>query len=131
MKKIIIIILITIGAILVKIPPYVELNNLAIIESIGISYNDENYTIWLKEMLPIKDQNGINYNFKYYKRSSDSIENAYKKIKSKTKKKLYLKRIKLLITNVGESEKITKELKINPPSILHTNEPIYKELKDN
>ncbi len=131
MKKIIIIILIAIGAILVKIPPYVELNNLAIIESIGISYNDENYTIWLKEMLPIKDQNGINYNFKYYKGSSNSIENAYKKIKSKTKKKLYLKRIKLLITNVGESEKITKELKINPPSILHTNEPIYKELKDN
>ena len=49
MKKRIIIITVIVLTYFIKIPPYVELNNLAIIESIGIEYKDNQYIIYLKE----------------------------------------------------------------------------------
>ena len=129
MKKIWIIILFILIIIFPKISPYVELNNLAIIESVGVSYNNGNYTIWLKEVIPIKDEQGINYDYKYYKGTGNSVKSAYKKISSKTKKKLYLKRTKLLITNLEHSQKIIDDLNIKPKSILHLTKDIFKELK--
>lgn len=130
MKKVGIIILLISIVVFPKISPYVELNNLAIIESIGVSYKDENYTIWLKEVIPIKDEQGINYEYEYYKGTGQSIEKAYKEITLKTKKKLYLKRTKLLITNLKHSQNVINALKIKPKNILHSTESIYKELKN-
>lgn len=130
MKKVGIIILLISIVVFPKISPYVELNNLAIIESIGVSYKDENYTIWLKEVIPIKDEQGINYEYEYYKGTGQSIEKAYKEITLKTKKKLYLKRTKLLITNLKHSQNVIDDLNIKPKDILHSTESIYKELKD-
>lgn len=131
MKKVLITVLIILSLLIIKIPPYVELNNLAIIDSIGVSYNDRNYTIYLKEIIPVKDENGITYEYEFYKSNGDSIDACYKNIKNKTKKKLYLKRIKLLITNLKNSDNILEELDINPEEILHSSENIYKELKKN
>ena len=85
MKKVGIIILLISIVVFPKISPYVELNNLAIIESIGVRYKDENYTIWLKEVIPIKDEQGINYEYEYYKGTGQSIDKAYKEIILKTK----------------------------------------------
>lgn len=130
MKKVGIIILLISIVVFPKISPYVELNNLAIIESIGVSYKDENYTVWLKEVIPIKDEQGINYEYEYYKGTGQSIEKAYKEITLKTKKKLYLKRTKLLITNLKHSQNVINALKIKPKNILHSTESIYKELKN-
>lgn len=130
MKKVGIIILLISIVVFPKISPYVELNNLAIIESIGVSYKDENYTIWLKEVIPIKDEQGINYEYEYYKGTGQSIDKAYKEIIFKTKKKLYLKRAKLLITNLKHSQNVIDDLKIKPKNILHSTESIYKELKN-
>lgn len=130
MKKVGIIILLISIFVFPKISPYVELNNLAIIESIGVSYKDENYTIWLKEVIPIKDEQGINYEYEYYKGTGQSIDKAYKEIILKTKKKLYLKRAKLLITNLKHSQNVIDDLKIKPKNILHSTESIYKELKN-
>lgn len=130
MKKVGIIILLISIVVFPKISPYVELNNLAIIESIGVSYKDENYTIWLKEVIPIKDEQGINYEYEYYKGTGQSIDKAYKEIILKTKKKLYLKRTKLLITNLKHSQNVIDDLKIKPKNILHSTESIYKELKN-
>ena len=129
MKKIFIGIFILLSLLIIKIPPYVELNNLAIIDSVGVSYNDRNYTVYLKEIIPIKDENGITYEYEYYKGNGSSIDACYRNIKNKTKKKLYLKRIKLLITNLKNSDNILEELDINPEEILHSSENIYKELK--
>lgn len=131
MKKVLITVLIILSLLIIKIPPYVELNNLAIIDSIGVSYNDRNYTIYLKEIIPVKDENGITYEYEFYKSNGDSIDTCYKNIKNKTKKKLYLKRIKLLITNLKKSNNILEELDINPSEILHSSENVYKELKKN
>lgn len=131
MKKIIFIISVILLSFILPIPEYVELNNLAIIESIGINYKNDNYTIYLKELIPKKDDNGITYQYHYYKETSNSITNAYQKIKNKTKKKIYLKRVKLLITNKKLSNKIQKELNIKPTQILHTKKDILEELKSN
>ena len=56
MNKLLIIFLL-IPLLFINIPPYIELNNLAIIEEIGIKQNKENYTLYLKEIIPIKEDN--------------------------------------------------------------------------
>ena len=66
MKKIFILILIILGGIIFKIPEYKELNQLAIIESIGLYYDESNYVIYLREIIPIKSDEGIDYEYKYY-----------------------------------------------------------------
>lgn len=131
MKKIFIILIIILGAYIIKIPTYVELNNLAIIEQIAINYKNEYYTIYLKEIIPKKDENGINYEYAYYKASGKNIKSTLNKLNNKTKKKLYLKKVKSLITNLNTTKKVIKELNINPQNIIHTKKDIYKKLKDN
>jgi len=129
-KKLILVIILIALSIFVKIPNYVELNNLAIIESIGIDYNNSHYTIYLKEVIPIKDDLGINYKYKYYKDDGKNIRETITKLKSKTKKKLYLDKVKFLVTNTTTSMKISKELNINFKYIYHTKNNILKKLKE-
>ena len=129
MKKLFIIIIIILGAYIFKIPKYNELNNLAIIESIAVEYDGTNYTLYLKEIIPTKNDQGIKYDYKYYQEKDKTIESSYKKIKEKTKKKLYLKRCKFLITNIHNSENIIRILSISPEIIYHEPNNIYKKLK--
>lgn len=129
MKKLFIIIIIILGAYIFKIPKYNELNNLAIIESIAVEYDGTNYTLYLKEIIPTKNDQGIKYDYKYYQEKDKTIESSYKKIKEKTKKKLYLKRCKFLITNIHNSENIIKILSISPEIIYHEPNNIYEKLK--
>ena len=129
MKKIILIILLLSELLIINIPPYVELNNLAIIEEIGVIKENNQYTLILKEVIPIKDNQGIKYKYKYYQESSPTLINAYKKLKKDTKKKLYLKKAKSLITNISSSNKILKILNIKPSSIIHTKDNILKKIK--
>ena len=121
MKKIILILLIIIELFIIKIPKYEELNNLAIIKEIAIEYKENKYTIYLKEIIPIKDNQGINYKYKIYKETSSTIKEAYNKIKKKTKKKIYLNKVQKLKTNIKNTNKIKKELQIKPKSIIHSN----------
>lgn len=122
MKKTLLILIIILELISIKIPPYVELNNLAIIEEIVVEKNQSQYTIILKEIIPIKADQGINYEYKYYEETSSSIKKAYDKLHQNTKKKLYLKRVKSLITNINISSEIISELNINPSTIIHTQD---------
>lgn len=120
MKKIILILLIVLELLLIKIPPYVELNDLAIIENITVTYQNNQYTLTLKEIIPIKADQQINYKYKIYKASAKTIKKAYKKIKTTTKKKLYLTKVKSLTTNLLSSDEILIELNISPKTIIHT-----------
>ena len=130
MKKRFLILLFLISmSIFFKIPEYVELNNLAIIEGVGVSYNNNHYTVYLKEIIPTKDNLGINYKYNYYKEDGKTIKTTLKKLQKKTKKKLYLSRAKFLITNKKTSNKILKDLNLNIKYIYHTNNNIYKKLK--
>ena len=87
MKKILLILLIILELSLIKIPNYIELNNLAIIEEIAIEQKNDQYTIILKEIIPIKASEGINYKYKFYKQTASTLNKAYKLIVNKTKKK--------------------------------------------
>ncbi len=128
MKKVLLILLIIVSIYFIKIPKYVELNNLAIIEGAGIYYNKKEYTIWLKEIIPLKEEEGINYEYHYYKGSANSLSKALSKIEKNTKKKLYFKQIKYLVTNLNNSKKISKYF--HPKNIQHAKENIYQLLKE-
>lgn len=65
MKKIIMIILIIGLLIIVKIPKYVELNNLIIIDQIHVDCRDE-YYLKFREVIPKRDNNDITYKYKQY-----------------------------------------------------------------
>lgn len=100
MKKIILIILIIIPLLMIKIPKYRELNHLKIISSVGIDCI--NNKVYLKEIIPIKDDNGIEYKYKLYE-----FNDLGKVIKSK---KYYIKKTTKVITNC-QSNKIPNYFK--------------------
>ena len=130
MKKILLIIIILLEISLIKIPNYVELNNLAIINSIGIIEENNRYTIILKEIIPIKSDQGIDYKYKYYKETSTSIKKAINNLTKKTKKKLYLNKTKSLITNMITTKNTIHLLNINPNTIIHTKDNIEILIKN-
>lgn len=131
MKKLIIIIILVASFFIIKIPPYVELNGLAIIEGVGMSYKDSKYTLWLKEIIPLKGENGISHKYKYYKDSGSSVQECYQKIQRKNEKKFYLKRVKFLVTNLKRSDEIIETLEIDPDIILHSRKNVLQALKKN
>lgn len=126
MKKILLILIIVLELSIIKIPKYTELNNLAIIEEIAIEEKNNKYTIILKEIIPTKADQGINYEYKYYQETSTTINKTINKISHKTKKKLYLNKAKSLITNINITDKIINELNIKPSTIIHTNNVLDK-----
>ena len=121
MNKLLIILLL-IPLLFINIPPYIELNNIAIIEEMGIKQNKNNYTLYLKEIIPIKEDNSIKYEYKYYESTSKNIKTCLKKINNKTKKTIYINKVKIIYTN--KNINIKKELGIKPNSIKLTNKDI-------
>ena len=121
MNKLLILLLL-IPLFFINIPPYIELNNIAIIEEIGIKQNKNNYTLYLKEIIPIKEDNSIKYEYKYYESTSKNIKSCLKKINKSTKKTIYLNKVKTIYTN--KNINIKKELGIKPNSIKLTNKDI-------
>lgn len=127
MKRYILLLLILLELSLIKIPTYVELNNLAIITDIAVIEENNRYTLLLKETIPIKDDQGINYKYKYYKKTAKSLDNAYTNLQKSTSKKLYLNKVKSLTTNIPISSSILNSLKIKPSEIVHTTIAKIKE----
>ena len=62
-NTIIIFVILFIFSLFVKLPKYKELNHLKIIDKITITCD----TYKLREVIPTKDDNGIEYEYKYYK----------------------------------------------------------------
>lgn len=127
-KKLILFLILIFISIFIYIPKYVELNNLAIIEGIGIKYGNNTYIVYLKEMIPIKDDLGINKKYKYYMVKSSSINTAFKDLKKKTKKKLYYKACSYIVTNKKISINMINKLSLNTKNIYHTKD-VYNKLK--
>lgn len=105
MKKIIIFSFLFIILFLFVVPKYNELNNISIIEYIGIEKINNNTTYYLKEIIPKKNNYNINYTYKIHKGKS------IKDIENKTNKKFYLNKVKLIITNTSDFElNISKDI---------------------
>ena len=62
-NTIILFIILFVFSLFVKLPKYKELNSLKIIDKVLIECND----IVLREIIPNKDDNEIEYNYKYYR----------------------------------------------------------------
>lgn len=134
MKKVIIgilcLIVVVIAFFLIKIPAYVELNNLMIVEGIGVECNHDSYRIYLKEVIPTKDDTGITYKYKVYDSDdSNSLDKVYKKMESNSQKKIFYKDARYVITNCTKSDEIINYFKIDPNYIEHTNDDIRSEMK--
>jgi hypothetical protein len=127
MKRIILIIIVFIGLIFIKIPKYIELNNLIIVEGIGLECRDE-YTLYIKEVIPIKSDNGITYKYKIYENKSNEIDKLFDDIIDNSNKLIFYRDTKYIITNCDSSSIITDKLKLNVNYIKHTKNNIKKEL---
>ena len=92
MKKIILIGIIIIIKII--IPPYQELNNIIIVDKIEINCN-KIIKIKIKEIIPIKKDNTIKYEYKYYQKEGNNIKEILKQIEIEEKKKIYLNHHKI------------------------------------
>lgn len=84
MKKYILIIVLLFLSLFIKVDKYIEINNLKIIDSIYVC--DSYY--YLEEIIPIRDDNGINYDKKIHKvkNISDKYFIKYAKYKKCIKK---------------------------------------------
>ena len=128
-KYLAILITIILMTIFIKVPKYVELNNLILVDGIGVSCRNESYTLFIKEIIPTKKETGIIYSYKIYEDTNSNINKAYKNIEKKVNKKIYSKEARYIITDCDKSNKIIKYFNINPKYIKHTKKNIDKEIK--
>ena len=96
---------------------YVELNHLAIIKEIDINCLDF-YNVTLKEIIPEKKDNGIEYQYHNYYFNGDDLFTIKNDI-SNYKKKLYLKHLRVFRTNCNNYKDIKKVLNISPRKTIY------------
>ena len=92
-KDLIIIGILVILKLLLPINPYVELNHIKIIKEIKIECEEE-IIIEYKEIIPTKDDNGLEYEYKIKKIKGKKIKEVTSKIKKK--KNMYLDKAKII-----------------------------------
>ena len=110
MKKIILLPLILL--LLTGCIKYQELNNMAIITTIGIDKKDNIYQVTLKETIPKKEENKVSSEYKYYKGQGNTIKKAIKDASNNSSKDIYLKQVQnFLITNPKYCKEIPKSFK--------------------
>ena len=127
-KYVLIIVIIIFMMIFIKVDDYVELNNLVLVDGIGVSCRDNSYVLFIKEIIPKKKDTGIEYSYKVYEDTNSSIEGAYKNTSKEVSKKIYSKEARYIITDCHKSDKNTEYFKINPKYIKHTKKSIEKEI---
>jgi len=112
---------------IIEIPSYVELNNLMIVEGIGVSCEEDGYKLYLREIIPTKEDAGITYKYKIYgSEGVKSLNEAYRGIEKEENKKIFYKDCRIIITDCSESKKIVKHFDIKPNTILHTSDVLKK-----
>ncbi len=104
MKKILIIIILLISTSCIK---YNDLNELSIIKSIGISYNNS-YTLYAEIYEEIKKDNEPKT--RIYELHGETIEETFNKLKSFSNKEIFLSHIDLLILDKNLKDKNYQEI---------------------
>ena len=129
LKHTLVLILLLLPIFIFKIPNYVELNDLAIIQGVGYSCEESQRTLYLKEIIPIKGDAGLEYQYEYYKRQGKNFPTLIRKIEDNTKKKIYLSKVKFLVTNCNIPKDVLEKLKKEDIKIYHVESNIEKKLK--
>lgn len=127
-KSIIVIFILLLPILIFGNPEYVELNDLAIIRGIGVSCQEE-VSLYLQEIIPIKGDSGISYDYEYYQADGKKLRNAYQTIEEKTKKKLYLSKVDYLVTDCKRSAFILNEFRLKDIKIYHVKRDVLEQLK--
>lgn len=128
MKKYLFIIIFIISGLFLPISDYVELNNLIIVKNIGLDCQNNIYNLYIKEIIPEKNTNNINYKYKIYQSKGKNIKEAYQNLINNTSKKIFIKDTKSIITNCHNNKNIIKYFSLNKTTIIHTKKSIKKEL---
>ena len=102
---------------------------MAIIQGLGYSCEGGQRTLYLKEIIPIKGDAGLEYQYEYYKKQGKSFPTLIRKIEENTKKKIYLSKVKFLVTNCDISKDVLEKLKKEDIKIYHVESNIEKKLK--
>ena len=110
-------------------PSYVELNNLAIIRGVGVSCSDS-FSLYLQELIPVKEDNGITYQYHYYQEKNRVFSKAFHSLRENADKKLYLSHVHYVVTDCKKSDFIIQELNIKPDIIYHIPKDVLKKLKE-
>lgn len=129
LKHGLVLILLLLPIFIFKIPKYVELNDLAIIQGVGYSCHDGNKILYLKEIIPIKGDAGLEYQYEYYQEQGEKFNNLVQKIEEHTKKKIYLSKVKFVVTNCDISKDVEEELKKEDIKIYYVESDIKQKLK--
>lgn len=111
--NLILFILIFLSFAFLPIPKYVELNNLNIIKTITVDCDDD-ITITLEEVLPLKKENGIQYQCKEYQENDNSAEKAKKRLEDSNKKVFFYNDVEYLYTNCSNIVFIKRLFNIHP-----------------
>ena len=91
---------------------YQELNNMAIITTIGIDKKDDQYEITLKETIPRKAENKVASDYKYYKATGKTVKEAIENAEENSSKDIYLKQVQnIMITDTSLAKKIPNDFK--------------------
>lgn len=110
MKKIITLLILT--PLLTGCIKYQELNNMAIITTIGIDKKENVYYVTLKETIPRKEENKVSSDYKYYQGNGKSIEEALENASDNSSKDIYLKQVQnIMVTDPKYLENIPAFLK--------------------
>ena len=105
MKRYLVFLILFIVLFLLPMKSYVELNNLAIVDRIDVDCSDK-YILTIQEIIPVKDDNTIEYKYKKYESINTSLEKAKKEIEDSTDKKFYYQKTKRIKTNSCNKKKI-------------------------
>ena len=124
-KILIVLILFLIPIILFPINNYVELNDLVIIQGIGLDCNS-NYGLYLQEVIPMKSDGSIRYHYRYYKAESNQLDKAFLKIKKNSQNKFYVKKAKYVVTNCKRSKKVRDYFHLEDITIYHEDKVLDK-----
>lgn len=127
-KTVIVIFILLLPIIIFGNKEYVELNDLAIIRGVGVSCNNDK-ELYFQEIIPVKGDNGIQYEYEYYQGDGKNLEDAYQKLALKTKKKLYLSKVKFLVTDCKSSDFILEQFRLKDIKIYHIQDDVFKKLK--
>ena len=81
---------------LLPIPKYQELNHLILIDTMEIKCDIDSYHINLREIIPIREDDGIQYHYKEHQLSGSNLLKLRKKMQ---KKSFYYKGVRKVLTN--------------------------------
>ena len=99
------------------VPSYVELNDLALIQSMNITCLDSNYMVTLYEVLPKKEDNGIQYDHQSYKKEGKDFTSIKASLEMEIPKKIYYQGIQKITTNCSDISMALKTFSLDSNKI--------------